>query len=253
MCGDYRSLQICTTNREGVFLIRVERNSNIKATLSPIKGSCLGKDYRKRRGERSATLRPTAVGAALAAAGIDELATTVGAGFAGLGTILDVAFQRASDTVGPSGNGIDIEIEFANQFDHIGDGHTMAEDARNEFGVIPVFFFKHTGKALHGDLVAVLVEELEIVACMFIARFLGTDYPSFLDPFGQDETIGLTGEDFVRTSFEHTDHGNPILALILEANDFSIKSFGTLRRLRLCEMVIVALFAFGIRDEDAVT
>ena len=116
------------------------------------------------RGSLLIALGPAAVGAALAAAFVDELAAAVGAGLACLSAVLDVALQGACDTVGPGGDAVDVEVQLADEVDHIGDGHAVAQDAGDEFGVVPVLLAEHAREALHGDVVAVLVGELEVVA-----------------------------------------------------------------------------------------
>ena len=195
-------------------------------------------------------LGPTAVGAAFAAAGIDDFGSAVGAGLAGFGTVFDVAFEGAGHTVGPCGDAVDVEVEFADKFYHVGDGHAVAEDAADEFGVVPVFLFEHAGEAADGDGVAVLVEELEVVAGMFVAFFFDADDPSLLYPFGEDETLGAAGEDFVGVVLIHTDDGNPVFFLVFEADNLGFEFLGAFGSPVFAELVAVFVLAF--RDEDTV-
>lgn len=131
----------------------------------------------------SAALGPAAVGAAFAAAAVDELAAAVGAEFAGFGAVFDVAFQGACHAVLPGGDGVYVEGEFADEFYDVGDGHAVAEYAGDEFGVVPVFLVEHAGEAFDGYVVAVFVEELEVVACVFVAFFFDADDDAFVQSF----------------------------------------------------------------------
>ena len=203
-------------------------------------------------GGRLTAFRPTAVGAALAAAGVDDLPTAVGTGFAGLGAVLDVAFQCTGHTVGPSGDAVDVEVQFADEVHHIGDGHAMAQDTADELGIVPVLFLEHARKALHGDVVAVLVEELEVVAGVLVSFFFDAYHPAFLHPFGQDEVLRTSGENLVRTVFVHAHHSNPVLFLVLETDHLGLQFLGTFGCLVLVELVVVAVLVLAFRYEYTV-
>ena len=132
----------------------------------------------------STAFTPTTLRTTLAASTIDELASTIGACLTCLRAIFDIAFECASDTIGPCGDGVSVEIEFPDKFNHIGDRHAMAEDAGDKLGVVLEFFLEHSREAFDGDMVAVLVRELEVIACMLLTFFLDTDHPSLLNIFG---------------------------------------------------------------------
>ena len=127
----------------------------------------------------------------------------------------------------------------------------MAKDAADELGIVPIFFIEHSGETLDGDMVAVLVEELEVIARMLLTRFLDTDDVTFLDPLGQHKVVGLTRENLVGTALEHTYHGNPVFTVVAEADDFGLQFLGTLGGLALGKLGIV-LAGLALGDEDTV-
>ena len=168
----------------------------------------------------------------------------------GDGAVLDVAFQCAGYAVGPCGDGVDVEGEFADKFDDVGDRHAVAEDAGDELGVVPVFFLEHAREALDGDVVAVLVDKLEVVAGVLVAFVFDADDPAFVDPLGQEEALGAAGEDLVGAVFVHADDGNPVLLVVLEADNLGLELLGTFGGFAFAEDGGLLLALAGA-DEDA--
>ncbi len=93
---------------------------------------------------------------------------TFGTDLLGDGAVLDVAAQGACHTVLPCGDGVFVEVEFGDELDEVGEGHTVAQNAADELGIVPVLLLEGAREALDGDLVAVGVEELEVLSLIHI-------------------------------------------------------------------------------------
>ena len=83
-----------------------------------------------------AAFAPTAVGAALATAVVDEFAAAVGAHLVGLGAVFDVALQRAGHTVAPRGDAVGVEVELADELDHVGDMHRQRQQQKQHLPLL---------------------------------------------------------------------------------------------------------------------
>ena len=76
----------------------------------------------------------------LAAVLEDELLTAGGAFFFFVDhAIGDVFLQRTGNAVLPSVDAVFLHVEVLYQFNDILDGHSVAQNARNQLGVVPVF------------------------------------------------------------------------------------------------------------------
>ena len=58
------------------------------------------------------------------------------------GAIGYVAFERPGHTVLPGIDVIVVHVEVLDQVDHIGHGHAVPQNPRDQFGVVPVLFVK---------------------------------------------------------------------------------------------------------------
>ena len=58
--------------------------------------------------------------------------------------IWHVFLQGSSDAVLPCVDALFLHVEVLHQFDHILDGHAVAQDAGDELGVVPVFLVERT-------------------------------------------------------------------------------------------------------------
>ena len=110
-------------------------------------------------------------------------------------------------------------MQRTNQFDNLFNRHTVTENSRNQFGIVPVFFVELFRQTFNRHLISALVFELEVVT--LVAFFVVVlDDTSGSHRFRQQDTFFIilqTGKDFVRTSVEQTYKSNPLLFVILEA------------------------------------
>ena len=81
----------------------------------------------------------------------------------GLCAVLDIFLEGAFHTVLPCIDAFAVQLERSDQLDHLHNGHTVAQHARDEFGIVPVFLVELLGKPLNGGLVSALVLGLAAV------------------------------------------------------------------------------------------
>ena len=84
--------------------------------------------------------------------------------FGGLGSVGDEFLQRPLDPVFPGIDGINLEMKFGDDVDHEHQGHAVAQNAGDQFGVVPVFLVERSRQCFNGDLVSLPVFKLEIVS-----------------------------------------------------------------------------------------
>lgn len=134
----------------------------------------------------SAAFGVTAGGAGEAAILIYKafLVATLGTQFSiGMGSIGDVAFQCPDDPVFPCVDVVLVQCEVLHQVNGIGEGHSVAQDSGNKLGIVPVFLVKRPRKAFNGNLIALFVFKLEVIAGFFAFVFFA-DHISIFDPGG---------------------------------------------------------------------
>ena len=117
----------------------------------------------------------------LAAVLKDELLTAVGAFLLFVDYAIGHIFlQRAGDAVLPSVDAFFLHVEVLHQLNHILDRHAVTQNARNEFGVVPIFLVEGALQPLHHHFVTILVGVAEVVARIFAFDFL-LDNHAFFD------------------------------------------------------------------------
>ena len=126
----------------------------------------------------------------------------------------------------------------------------MTQDAGDEFGIVPILLAEHARESLHGDMIAIGVGELEVIAGMFLTFLFDADYPAFLHPFGEEETLGTASENLIGTAFIHANDGNPVLLLVLEAHHLGLEFLGAFWGFALAKAGVLFL-AFVVADEHA--
>ena len=104
-------------------------------------------------------------------------------------------------------------------------GHTIAQHARNEFGIIPIFWIEFLTQTLNGRFIAALILKLKIIAmCPFgCGRF--NDFP-FRHILRQHNTFFIVlqpGEDFIGITIEQTHKSHPFLFIILETHNIAFQ------------------------------
>ena len=154
--------------------------------------------------------------------------TLLSAGFCAVGQIF---LQCAFHTHFPRVDRLVVKFEAAHEFEHLLNGHTITEYARNEFGIVPEFWVEFLGKTFNGGFETTLVDELEVVA--FHAVFIDSlDDFSFVHRLRAEDAlivIGDTSENLVGTVVDQSDKRNPFFLVVLETSASS--STG---RLRMC-------------------
>ena len=78
-------------------------------------------------------------------------------------TILDILLERTLHTHFPRVDGLGIHLEGANHLDNLVNRHTIAQDTRDEFRIVPELFVELVAQALHGSLEATRVDKLEVI------------------------------------------------------------------------------------------
>ena len=142
---------------------------------------------------------------------------------------------------------------------HLLDRHTVAQDARDELGIVPVFGIELAVQTFDGYLEAFLVAELEVVVS-FAVFVPVLDYLAVGNALRHHDTfvvIGYTGEDLVRTSILETNESDPLLAIVLEANDLCFQFARTgdkhalYRGLESCRLLFLVFLLRLVSDKDA--
>ena len=162
---------------------------------------------------------------------IDQcLVAAVGALLAfGCCTVQHILLECALYAVLPGVDAFAVELERADQFHHLFNGHAVAQHARDQFGVVPVLLVELFRESFDGHLVASFVLKLEVVA--LVAVFIHVlDDMACRDVLGQYDALIViqhTGEDFVGMSVEQADEGHPLLLVVLKTNDISFQDTRT--------------------------
>ena len=165
----------------------------------------------------------------LAAVLEDELLAAIGAFLLLVHhAIRHVFLQCAGDAILPCVDAVFLHVEVLHQLNHVLDGHSVAQDAGNQLGVVPIFLVERAREPLHHHFIAVLVGVAEVVACAFIFGFLFDNQP-FLNVWRQEEVLGFAQENLVGLAVQLAHEGNPFLVVVLEAHHITLQLFRTRR------------------------
>ena len=135
-----------------------------------------------------------------------------------LRTVRQVFLQSAFHTVLPSVDRFVIQFHTLNQFDHLVDRHTVAQDTGDQLGIVPEFRIELAVQTFDRHLVTPLILELEVVMLLAVL-VIALDNATLRNVLRQHDTfivIGKTGKDFVRATIQQTDKCNPLLTVVLE-------------------------------------
>lgn len=141
--------------------------------------------------------------------------------------------ESSLDTVLPGIDALISKVEPSDEIDHLVDRHTIAEDAGDEFRIVPELWIELLIQSGDRGPESSLIGELKVVVLGSV-RLVDLDYLALGDTLGDIESLVLvidTGEDLVGTAVTHTDEGDPALLVVLEANDVRLQLIGTLQRL----------------------
>lgn len=174
-----------------------------------------------------------------AAVGADEASLLIDEGFlsavgaslsAELGSVGHILFEGPLDAHLPSVDALVVEFERADELEHLLNGHTVAQHARDELGVVPELGVELLAQSLDGGFEASLVDELEVVALVAVL-IDGFDDFALCDRLGTEDAlfvVGDTGEDFVGSSVDESNECDPFLFVVLESHHVGVKLDGSL-------------------------
>ena len=145
-------------------------------------------------------------------------------------------FQGANHPIFPGVDVILIGIEAFDQVDHLLDGHTQAEHAGDQFGVVPIFLVEAAAEAFDGHAVAVAIHELEVVAVAAIFTFGFIDPARFYVGWQLEGVDSGAGENLIWTTFQQADYGDPLLVVVHEAHNFGFQAVGALGVVRFSKL-----------------
>ena len=141
--------------------------------------------------------------------------------------VLDEFFQSAAHTVAPRIDALLTEVEAGNNVDDVIHGNTVAQQRGSHLGVVPEFLIETTVQSAQNHFVAcfVLIDEVVGLGAVFVTVFHDN---SMFNPFRQQETLvtRLSCEDFVGFTIIKAYVGHPVLVVVLEMDDISIKLAG---------------------------
>ena len=143
----------------------------------------------------------------------------------GSGAVGYVFLQGSLHTVLPCVDALVVELQRCYKFYHVVDRHTIAQYARDELGVVPVFGVELLRESLDGGLVTTLVFKLEVVTLGSVCVDL-LDDASLGDGLGQSYTLLVvlqTREYLVRIAVEQSDKCHPLLAVVLESHHVALQ------------------------------
>ena len=145
-----------------------------------------------------------------------------------LGAVGDVLFQGAFYAVLPGVDALVVEVEALDEVEDVHDGHAVADDARDELGVVPELLTEHVGYTSEDSGIAVAVGVVEVVAA---GALLGLFLDDTAGGDGRRQVAGVvhhTGEDLVGLAVLLADEGDPLLVAVLEADDVGLEGLGSL-------------------------
>ena len=144
------------------------------------------------------------------------------------GAVGDVLLQGAAHTHLPCVDVLAFQLQRPYEADYVLQRHAVAQHARDEFGVVPIFLVELFRETLHGGLVSALVLKLEVVAL----RAVGVDFfndASLRHRLGEHDALVVVlqaREDFVRLAVEQTHECHPLVLIVLEAYHVAFQHVG---------------------------
>ena len=99
----------------------------------------------------------------------------------------------------------------------MGNRHTIAQNAGYELGIVPILGIELLAQSFDGNLVATLVDKLEIISLLSFREHRLDDL-SLGDRLGEHDAFILilqTGEYLVGMTIEQSDQSHPFLLIVL--------------------------------------